>query len=99
MPVQRTSVEAYRSLDNEALAAKALKHIRDNCAHDGITADELAIAWRCTHNHAAPRLTHLKQHGQIVDSGERRMTRAGRTAIVWKLAGTARPKPIQTGLF
>ncbi len=32
----------------------------------GFTADELAAAWGCSHNHVAPRIPELKKLGQLV---------------------------------
>jgi len=31
----------------------------------------------------APRITSLQQAGEIVDSGKRRKTRSGKSAVVW----------------
>lgn len=48
----------------------------------GATADEIAAAFECTHNHVAPRISELKLKGQVVPSGERRKTRSGCSAAV-----------------
>jgi len=48
----------------------------------GITADETAAHFNCTHNHVAPRIAELKAMKVLVRSGERRKTRTGRMAAV-----------------
>jgi hypothetical protein len=49
----------------------------------GFTADELAAAWGCSHNHVAPRICELSESGDLVLTGERRRTRSGFFAGVY----------------
>ena len=48
----------------------------------GITADEVAEAFHCTHNHVAPRISELRTMGLLLPSDHRRATRSGCTARV-----------------
>lgn len=48
----------------------------------GATADEIAAAWRCSHNHVAPRMSELLMDGRLVRSGKRRLTRTSSPAAV-----------------
>ena len=48
----------------------------------GLTADELAEAWNCSHNHVAPRISELKASGLLVETDDTRLTRAGSRARV-----------------
>lgn len=49
----------------------------------GFTADELADAWGCSHNHVAPRISELSESGYLILNGERRRTRSGCLARVF----------------
>ena len=51
---------------------------------DGLTDDELIIAFGS--QSARPRRIFLVACGKVVDSGITRKTRAGRKAVVWRLA-------------
>ncbi|MGB9105709.1 MAG: hypothetical protein WCC59_13190 [Terriglobales bacterium] len=48
----------------------------------GITADEVAEAFHCPHNHTSPRITELVKAGLLVETGRTRLTRAGSRAQV-----------------
>ncbi len=48
----------------------------------GITADEVAALWRCSHNTVAPRMTELLRDGRLVRTDRRRPTRSGCSARV-----------------
>lgn len=48
----------------------------------GITADEAAIAFDCSHNHVAPRISELKAMGRLVPTDRTRKTRSGCSARV-----------------
>jgi hypothetical protein len=49
---------------------------------NGATADEVAAAWDCSHNHVAPRISELQDDGRLVPR-HRRKTRSGRYARVY----------------
>ncbi len=51
---------------------------------NGATADEVAAAWDCSHNHVAPRISELQDDGRLVPRHTRK-TRAGRSARVYML--------------
>jgi hypothetical protein len=48
----------------------------------GITPDEAAEHFNCSHNHVAPRITELKAMKVLVPNGDRRRTRSGSWAAV-----------------
>lgn len=65
---------------------------------DGYTADELASWFAVPANTIAPRITSLQQAGEIVDSGKRRKTRSGKSAVVW-VSATKSGYPLYTVTF
>lgn len=77
------SEEANESLHGtkEIVRAQVFTYAVQRGFH-GITADEVAADWHCSHNHVAPRLSELKKYGLLVPSKDRRKTRAGRWARV-----------------
>ncbi len=52
----------------------------------GATRDEVEATLGLRHQTAGPRIRELVQLGAVVDSGQRRPTRSGRGAIVWRVA-------------
>lgn len=52
----------------------------------GATTDELEWELNLRHQTASAQVRHLTEAGWLEDSGERRLTRSGRAAIVWRLA-------------
>jgi hypothetical protein len=48
----------------------------------GITADECAQAFSCSHNHVAPRITELRALKLLVPTDRKRKTRTGSLARV-----------------
>ena len=53
-------------------------------SHDGLTADEVNERTGISPNTINPTIRGLVLDGWLEDSGERRMTRAGNDAIVWR---------------
>ena len=53
-------------------------------SHDGLTADEVNERTGISPNTINPTIRGLVLDGWLEDSGERRMTRAGNEAIVWR---------------
>jgi hypothetical protein len=49
----------------------------------GMTCDEVEAVYGYTHQTASARINELRNLGQLIDSGERRLTRSGRPATVW----------------
>lgn len=78
-----TSREAAQRIDAGTLRAKVLDAIR---AHGPLTADEAAERLRLDKLSIRPRLSELRAHGKVADTGERRSNASGRRAIVWRLA-------------
>lgn len=60
----------------------------------GKTCDEIEVMLGLRHQTASCFIRFLTQDGLLIASNERRMTRAGRTAIVWKTA-PIQPNPQQ----
>jgi hypothetical protein len=52
--------------------------------HGGMTDEELQHYLELDPSTERPRRVELVERGLIVDSGERRKTRSGRSAIVWR---------------
>jgi DNA adenine methylase len=72
----------------EQLRARVLVEIRERC---GATCDEVEEALDLRHQTASARVNELCSDGKIVDSGERRKTRSGRAAIVWRESDALEP--------
>ena len=51
----------------------------------GATCDEVELETGMRHQSASARIYELRQAGKLANSGTRRKTRSGRTAIVWTL--------------
>lgn len=52
--------------------------------HNNATCDEVEVGLNMRHQTASCYIRFLTQDGFLIDSGERRLTRTGRAAIVWK---------------
>jgi len=78
-----TSRDAAKSIAPhlERLEAEVLGWLR---WHGGATADEIEQHTGLAGNTVRPRLVALRARGLVCDSGERRKTRSGRAAVVWK---------------
>ncbi len=78
-----TSEAAAESIRERAplLRQRVLNHIA--AQPEGATCDEVEVATGLPHQTASARINELHRAGLIVDSGERRRTRSGRTAKVW----------------
>lgn len=50
----------------------------------GLTTDELEVRFKRTHQSVSSAVSDMDRKGWIVDSDERRVTRSGCKAIVWK---------------
>lgn len=51
-----------------------------------LTAEELEDHLGLSGNSIRPRLVELRNQGDVIDTGQRRRTRAGRFAVVWAAA-------------
>jgi len=85
-----TSIAAANSIANgvEQLRARVLVEIRER---GGATCDEVEVALEFRHQTTSARIRELTIEGKIHDSGERRLTRSGRKAVVWKESMGRRP--------
>ena len=84
--IQRTtSRDAYQSVNVTHLRGKVLAMLK---RLQGATCDEAQTLLGLTHQSCSPCFTWLSKDGQIYDSGQRRVTRSGRKAIVWRVSDT-----------
>lgn len=83
-----TSVAAADSVEVLAptIRSKILKHI---ASVGQVTCDEVEVAFGLRHQTASARVRELTMLGEIIDTGERRKTRSGRTARVYEVAQAA----------
>lgn len=51
--------------------------------HGPRTQEELSAETGIGGDSARPRIAELRREGHVVDSGQRRLTRSGRQAVVW----------------
>jgi hypothetical protein len=88
-----TQDDAYRKSD---VSAKRI-FMRGLIAERPRTCDEI-VSLGFAHQSASAAINWLMRKGMIVDSGERRKTRMGRRAIVWRMTeeGTPAPRPRPT---
>lgn len=87
-----TSVEAAAALADKLgnLQRIALAAIGSAGAR-GLTADELADVLGCDRYTIQPRTSELRLKRMIGDSGQRRLNRTGKKAIVWTLPEHVQP--------
>jgi len=79
-----TSLLAYDAA-REAIPEKMrllLNFMEFHCEY-GVTCDEYEVHVDGTHQSVSPLFTRLSRMGLIRDSGQRRLTRSNRQAIVW----------------
>lgn len=78
-----TSVHSRDILDRKKnnYRERILNFIKDHC---GSTCDQVEVGLELRHQTASCFIRFLTQDGFLRDSGERRITRTGRRAIVWK---------------
>jgi predicted ArsR family transcriptional regulator len=90
-------IESYMSITQEAARRRdvILQILR---AHGDMTAQEVATVLHLRgvtqsedRNHAAPRLTELKQAGQVKAVGKKICRRTGRSVTVWQALGSQEP--------
>ena len=82
--VQETSVDALESVREIAsgIRARVMSFIKDRGDH-GATDQEIQDALGLGAQTQTPSRRNLAKRGEVVDSGEKRLTRSGRKAIVW----------------
>lgn len=88
-PTQRVAaIEAYPATGSWRL--RVLEAIVESRA--GLTDEELQTMLRLNPSTERPRRVELVEGGWIEDSGTRRPTRSGRSAVVWALTERGREK-------
>lgn len=81
---ETTSKQAAASI--EPVTAVIAKEILGLITLRPMTCEEIEKQTGHSHQTASARITWLKQHGYIKDSGRRRLTSSGRQAICWEVA-------------
>jgi predicted HTH transcriptional regulator len=77
-----TSKQAASAI--EPIVAQLEARCLQELGKEGLTCDELELILRWSHQTASARINRLMKKGLIQDSGERRPTRTGRPAVVWR---------------
>jgi predicted transcriptional regulator len=80
-----TSIAAAARLESSAasMRARVVNYVRDNPA--GVTCDEIEAALEMRHQTASARVREACLAGQIEVTADRRTTRSGSTARVYKV--------------
>jgi hypothetical protein len=84
--VQETSIAALNSISPKKKARREQNVLNYIKAKGGATCCEIEEAFGLLHQSASSSITRLRQTGRLVDSGDRRPTKTGRLAIVWRAA-------------
>ena len=79
----RAAAEEIRP-DTGTLRAKVYHHLV-SCGVRGATDDEMQTALDMNPSTQRPRRVELHRAGLVVDSGETRLTRSCRRAVVWRV--------------
>jgi predicted ArsR family transcriptional regulator len=87
-----TSHDAAESAESISKRHKAIVYASLKL-HGPQTSQEIADQTGLEHAQTWRRVSDLRNDGTIIDSGERRPNKSGRSAAVWKLA------PVQLALF
>jgi hypothetical protein len=98
IPGSETSEAAASSLDDSTLARLEAQVLAEIHARPR-TCDDVEQATGLSHQTASARIRGLVLRHLIVDSGERRATRSGRKAIVWRVPDSSAPQPGQPGFL
>jgi len=79
-----TSDAAASSMEGhtQTIAEKILAYL-EAAGAAGATSDEVEEALKIPHQTVSPRILYLRHLGKVQDSGQRRTTRSGRSAICW----------------
>lgn len=91
--MQQVSREAFRAFDGVTVDDRILTFIREQ---NGATVDEIEAALNLPHQTASAQVSHLRAPGpkqRLYASEEKRPTRRGRAAVVWKLGKGASLAP------
>jgi predicted ArsR family transcriptional regulator len=87
-PFVATSDTSYAAAKAKAATAPAQREqvYATLYAHGALTAEQLADHLGLSGDSIRPRLVELRREERVVDTGQRRRTRAGRFAVVWAAA-------------
>lgn len=83
-PHSATSVAAAQAIrPHMGRQQERVLHFLQTKGDAGATDEEIAEALGLNPSAARPRRVELQEHGLVADSGRRRQTRSGRSAVVW----------------
>lgn len=91
VPWRETSVEAARRIEPHLARLEQLVATSIAASNNGLTCDEVEVVTQLSHQTASARINGLYRRDVIVASGDKRLTRSGRRALVWR-AHEARPE-------
>ena len=84
-PRQRHSDTSHEAADSvEVRLGRLQRQVLDYLARGGATDEEIQDRLNMAPNTERPRRRELQLNGLVRDSGERRLTRSGRKAVVWE---------------
>lgn len=82
--IQATSIAAYRSADVRGIRKRVLQFLRQR-GNQGATLDEMSLELGVLIQSVCPANNALRELGLVRKTDERRETRSGSTAIVWRV--------------
>jgi hypothetical protein len=88
-PVTSHEAAAWAAKSQKAVNRRILRFMHDRPV-SGATVDEIMYVLQGSHQTISARVNELVNAFWLVDTRERRETRSGAQAIVWKLSSTAR---------
>ncbi|WP_298962490.1 hypothetical protein [uncultured Methylobacterium sp.] len=89
VPLSSTSKEAAGSMKPRAAALRQLVLDTIRSHRDGLTCDEVEALTGLRHQTASARICELRDVNVIVATGDKRPTRSGRNAAVYRVSTTA----------
>lgn len=81
-----TSISAFASTPDKKRTKDRMMIMVALDIHPGQTCEELEEFLQMKHQTCSARISELLKMGKIVDTGERRLTRSGKKARVYKVA-------------
>jgi len=90
--IAQTSLDAYNSVNrgDDTLYGAVMETLEmaSFCDPDeGLTCDEIEVMLEARHQSVSSRIRHGVKNDLVINSGKKRKTRSGRSAIVWAIIG------------
>ncbi|MBS3648723.1 winged helix-turn-helix transcriptional regulator [Pseudaminobacter sp. 19-2017] len=74
---------SFAAMPSTANAKSMRQRVLELLREEPMTCDEVAEALKLSPLSVRPRITELRNAGIVVDSGERKKLRSGKTGIIW----------------